>query len=199
MVLGLEDAAESVARSLLETLDLGIAVLADEKFAAAYCYWGNKPGYDENEFWKQHIAGGKIDERIRSALHGLGFSEKAQQEFLADRKADRRKLSSSVHASITSAFTSMLVPSLACPGSLSESLLGHVNAYSPNLLSLVINEVYRFGSIALKHLMLPKPPRIFSGTVSSENTSSLFAAFLTLQEIVNKNPEKLPPPFEFPE
>jgi hypothetical protein len=195
VVLGLQEAARPVARSLLETLDLAIVTLADDEFAKRFS--GKESEYDANKFWQDYIAKGRLEKRIKNILGHAGLNEEEQNEVLKPRNEIRKQLSASVHSSVSSAFTSMFIPSIDRPGLLKLSLLGHVDAYSPGLLSWTVLEIYHFGAIFHK-LLLAEKTCIFLRPVPSEELESMFAAFMTLQHMCIQHPEELPPEFIFP-
>ena len=120
MLLGLEIAARPIARSLLETFDLAIVALSDDEFANLY--FPLEIPVDHNEFWKKNIAWGRIDKRIVDVLNQLGLSDLQKQMIYDARNWGKTTLSEDVHASSTSAFRAMFVPSLRNPGLLSASL-----------------------------------------------------------------------------
>lgn len=198
VVAGLEDAARPVVRSWLETMDLLIVVLADEEFAGRYSSAVHDPGYDANEFWKAAIGYGRLNARLAQALNKAGMTTAHKEYFLENRKLVKGKLSESVHSALPSAMFSELVPSLSRPGFYNRSMLGHVSAYSPNLLSIIIEEVHQFGVIFHKLLTSNNPPPLLGNVKSVIDCSSLHTAFFALQEMVEHYSEMLPPRSDSP-
>lgn len=130
---GLGETARPIARSLIETIDLSLVALADKDFANLFL--GDDAGYDENEFWKKHIAWGKLHSKLRDILASAGFNSAEQDEFFDARKNDKKGFSTAVHPSISTTFISMLTPHIADPTELRMSIFGNVSAYSPSLIS----------------------------------------------------------------
>ncbi len=191
VVTGLEDAARSVMRSWLETLDLAIVVLADDEFARRY---SAEVDYDANEFWKAEIGYGRLNKRLNLVLDKAQMTPEQKERSLGNRKLVKNKLSESVHSSLPSAMFSEVIPSISSPGFYNRSILGHISATSPNLLSLIVENAYEFGVIFHKLLTSSDPPPLLNNIKSVVDCSNLHAAFFTLQEMVERYSEVLPPP-----
>jgi|GEM_PF-2835679 len=196
VISGLEGAARPIGRSLMETIDLAIATLADDELGNIY--FPDTIPVNHNEFWKKNVAWGKIDKRILDILNQLTLSEEQKQRIEIARNWGKEYLSEDVHSSSTSAFRAWFVPSLRHPGKLSGSLVGHVSLHSPQLLSWVIYVVYYFIAIVIRLLISDKLPLAFQGEVSDETMDSLFVAALSYQELVFKHSQDLPPPLTVP-
>lgn len=193
VVAGLEDAARPVMRSWLETLDLLIVVLADEDFAVRYSSAIHNEEYDANEFWKTEIGYGRLNRRLIRALDRAEMTAEQKESFLKDQKLIKRKMSESVHSSLPSAMFSEVVPSLSRLGFYNRSILGHVSVHSPDLLSIVIERVHQFGVMFHKLLTSSDPPLLLSNVKHVTDCPSLHTAFFTLQEMVERYSEMLPP------
>lgn len=193
VVAGLEEAARPVMRSWLETLDLAIVILADEDFARRFTSAVTDTDYDANEFWKAEIGYGRLNRRLERVLAKAGMTKEQTEHSLGDRKLIKGKLSESVHSSLSSAMFSEVIPSLSSPGFYNRSLLGHVSANSPDLLSLTVEYVHEFGVIFHKLLTSSSPPALLNNAKSVVGRSSLHAAFFTLQEMMEHYSEMLPP------
>ena len=196
---GLEDAARPVARSFLETLDLALATLTDDDLSNRF--WG---GDDANEnhadiFWKNYIAGGKIEPRIRHTMQVADIGEETQNIIFEFRKNSKKTLSSSVHSSIDSAFRSFYVPSLATPGILTKSIFGHISILSPELLSFMIRAIYLYCFPILLLCRDENPPKVLAGERSVGKEENAFNIFLALDKIIRTYDHLFPPEFELPE
>ena len=197
VVTGLEDAARPVMRSWLETLDLAIVVLADEDFARRYSSAIADVDYDANEFWKAEIGYGRLNRRLGWVLDKAGMTREQKEYSLGNRKLTKDKLSESVHSSLPSAMFSEVIPSISSPGFYNRSMLGHISASSPSLLSLIVENVHEFGVIFHELLTSGDPPPLLNNVKFVVDCSSLHAAFFTLQEMVERYSEMLPPPSDF--
>lgn len=183
---GLEDSARSVSRSFMETIDLLLVSLIDEEFSDLYF----SEDIDENLFWKTNVAYGRIYHRIDKVIELAGIDESEREDYILHRKEAKKFLSGSVHSDRTSAFRSMLIPSLKHYGKLSTSVLGHVSTHSPGHLSLIITEVYYFGSIFLKLLIKDKLNKLVKGSIESIECKSFTTSFFVLQELVTEHYEE---------
>ena len=194
VVAGLEDAARPVMRSWLETLDLTIVVLADEEFARRYSAAVDDADYDANAFWRTEIGYGRLNRRLKQLLDESVMPTEFKEHFFATRKLAKDKLSESVHSALPSAQFSEVIPSISQPGLYNRSILGHVSAHSPGLLTLIIEEVHIFGVIFHKLLTRSDPPSLLRNVKPVADTSSLHVAFFTLQELVDRYSAMLSPP-----
>ena len=196
---GLDLAARPIARSLLETIDLAIVTLIDEDFGNKYFPDDLAAENHENLFWKQNIAWGKIDKKIEKHILQLGLNCENEQLFQWIREVGKESFSKDIHSSATSAFLSMLIPSLKSPGLLSRSVIGHVSIYSPELLSWVILLIYCFMGIVIKTIMKDDVALTIQGIEFTTSSQNLFVAFFAYQEVVCNHLEDLPPKSEFPD
>lgn len=196
VVAGLEDAARPIIRSWLETLDLAIVVLADEEFAKRYSSAVDDADYDANAFWRAEVGYGRLTKRLVRLLDESVMPIEFKEHFFATRKLVKDKLSESVHSSLPSALFFEVIPSMSQPGLYNRSILGHVSANSPSLLTLIIEEVHIFGITFHKLLTRSDPPSLLSNVKLVIDTSSLHTAFFTLQELVERYSEVLSPPSE---
>jgi hypothetical protein len=192
LLAGLEDAARPVTRTLIETIDLAIVALADEEFAEKYM--SEDEDYDSEYFWKSQVAYGKIYSKIKDTIMLAGLPEDEANNFVNTRKEQKNHLSSAVHVSVESSFRSFATPSLNNRNLLAVSPQGHVSIHSPGHASMVIDEIYKFGALVVRFIISPTPPTIFKN-IEKENTDSLLASFLVLQELVTRYESQLPPPF----
>lgn len=190
---GLEDAARPVARSLLETLDLAIVSLTDDEFTLNYL--GENEDYDDNKFWKEHVAYGKIYNKIRKTIELTGLPKEEAESYINSRRELKSILSGSVHVSVSSSFRSFCTPSLGNRNLLARAPEGHVSVHSPGFIAMVIKEIYRFGTIFIKLMIAPSPLDVFEN-IEKDSKVSLTAAFLVFQDLVIKYDDQLPPPFE---
>lgn len=153
-------------------------------------------GYDANAFWRAEIGYGRLNKRLARLLDESVMPIEFKEHFFATRKHVKDKLSESVHSSLLSALFSEVIPSMSRPGIYNRSILGHVSAYSPGLLTLIIEEVDIFGVIFHRLLTRSDPPALLSNVKLVIDTSSLHTAFFTLQELVERYSEMLSLPLE---
>lgn len=196
---GLEDVARIVARSLLENLDLALVCLANRNFAQQYHSALEDERYDANEFWREHISGDRLNEKVRRVFSSTNMTEEQVNFYFANRKLSKRQFSGSVHSSAHSALFSDGIPSLSEPGMISTSILGHISLYSPGALSFIVMEVRRFGVIFFHLVTTNNSPAILRGVKDVPSYANVYAAFLTLQEITERYSDAIPPPFDFPD
>lgn len=188
VIYGLEDAARSIVRSLLESLDLAIVCFVDTDFSKGFSF-----NQDENDFWKKNIAYGKLDKKVKEILTIIDFNEDELNTIFTKRRTFKALLSSSVHSSMSSAFASTFVASISRPGKFSPSVFGHVSIHSPKLISLAISEVHQFGYIITKLVMSKNPPTMLTNATPLLFLPSVLVGYLSLQEIILKYPKKLSP------
>jgi hypothetical protein len=194
-VSGLEIAAEAVVRSFLEALDLSMVVLCDKDFAESVTDLSDT--YDEAQFWKQHVGGGKLRGRLARVLDGLGIEQVHKADLFRTRDYQKQSFSGAVHSSAPSVLRSFLVPVLRKPGVWSMRTLGDVSVNAPSLLSTVITETHQFGVVLMHAVWSDNVPRLFRDAHDDQKWMSAVVAFFTLQELIEQYDEILPPPHPF--
>lgn len=192
VVSGFEDPARALTRTFHETLELILAILADDSLNKEYMR--EDDGFDENEFWKKHIGFGRINIYLQKTAKRAGFTEQEIKSWQSERNENKKILSGSIHLAPFSAFRSSLVPSLANPKMFCRSTFGHHSLHTPGLLLHLAEEIWRFGSMFLRLLMCEQPPTGFEGSkdrLNLQSCESMFVSFFTLQQLVTE--ETLPP------
>jgi hypothetical protein len=187
---GFEDASRLIARSLIETDELALACLVNENLSKAYT--AEDPAYNEKAFWKGNVAYGKINEHYMRVLERIGLEKEDIDSIIEYRKELKEVLSSSVHSAVSSAFRSMLVPSLSKTGYLYPGFTGHHSAHAPSTCVGVIEELYDFLEIVIKLLISNDPPSTLAEIELSE-LDSFFASTVTFQEFFFRYHDNLRP------
>lgn len=189
ILLGLEDPARVVARSLVESLDLAIVTAGDNEFANSF--FGDHGHNDGKTFWEKNIGYGNIYKKIKPILKSIGIPDTEIENTLSHLRNAKNILSSSVHSSVETTFRCMFVPSLGNPGLCAQSSLGHISSHSPGLCSFVIMEVYRFSCIIIKLVTSLPPPPLFTRASSASSIESLLVSYLTLQGVIDLHEDSL--------
>lgn len=179
VLAGQEDAARVVFRSFLENLDIGIVALDDSELAKRLDIGGDS----ENLVWREEIARGKIRKRAAAVAARAGVDD---PDWCSRRRDDNALLSGSVHSSARSAFRSSAVFSLAHPGAIVLTPLGHPSVDMPILLYRLAEDVHAFAAIVLKLVMHSAPPALLAGTNvrDAKWLPNAFAEFMLLQEVL---------------
>jgi hypothetical protein len=187
IVSGLEESARPVVRSLAETLNLGLVALVDAKVAEAFL-----EAVDESaakEFWKSHVAYGKIRELQRTVGRKAGMSEAETNRWMKRQENLWKAFSGSTHSSVKSAFDASIIPSLRRREYVSMAVLGQVSFYAPHTLGFVYSAIWDYVGISLKLAMSASPPHDLAlspqhwgnGKVKWD---SLTVSFMTLQDAI---------------
>lgn len=182
---GLEDVARTVARSLLETLELAMIALIDEEFAAEFL--GNSlTKYDADAFWKSQIAYGRLAKRLRVRLADLGIPSDQIDQYLQGQRAIKEELSGAVHSSARSQMRAHFVPSLISEGLFSLQFLGHHSALAPFLSFWVADRTHAFAEIVVAFFINggSVSPLAFVIDDQRKRAVPFFAAFFVLQAIL---------------
>lgn len=134
---GLVDCVKNLQRPLIETIDIFLACLNNEDISADF---GKKSAmYDNNKFWKDNFAYGKVNKEIVQLFTRLEASEEYIEYFTQKRKDQKNFLSNSIHSSFNSAFVNYLMCTL--DGEYSNDLFGKVTTAYPNMLLNLIEDI----------------------------------------------------------
>ena len=181
IILGFEDGAAIIVRSLFETLDLATVSMHDDKFALGY--FGEDS--DEKTFWTKNVAYGKINQTLKAIAATLDLPQDDIDDFVQFCRNSKDNLSGSVHVSPSSAMLSCLVPSLANPGFFVRTIHGHHGVNSPALTKIMYTRIFYFGSTFMKLLLNRHDSAYFRSTsdISSKPFKDLIASYMTFQEV----------------
>lgn len=188
VVSGFEDAAATVARSLIETLSLALVAGTDREFAEII---DREPyDYDPNEFWKNHVGYSRLSTRLDRVYEAAGYTAEEREGLKRDRIYFMQKFAESLHSSMRSANSSFFVPSLRRAGYFRMNPLGHVSSDAPRLLFVTAEIIHETGVILCRLAERDRIPVLVDAPWDSK-LASFFAAFLTLQEVIVQNEERL--------
>jgi hypothetical protein len=195
VLAGLEQPAQIVARSAIETAEVAIISFFDSKFAADLI--------DENggdKFWQKHVAYGKAGRTVDKILRDLGLDEELVLLLSDLRSTAKRGYSAAVHTSPYSTIFTSFVLSLAKPGMVRTTPLGHHSNDSPLLLDKIVKQTHMLvhtilhGYVVGVGVAFAQPqdgpdPEIEHVFVALNAYQSVMAKYLTLID-------ELPDPFE---
>jgi hypothetical protein len=145
VITGHTEVARILLRTLLETLDVELALLDDPELAIEYeaSFLSNSES-KETEFWFKHFSKGKLSKRIANLVERtckenelVGHSQKAKSVL-------KEFMSRSVHSSTLAAFQSSATPSFEAPGMIDLSRTGKISAYTPSFLEDTNYQIYGF-------------------------------------------------------
>lgn len=71
------------------------------------------------------------------------------------------------------------------------NLLGHVSAHTPTLLHIIIKEIFHFGCLILKLMLLEIPPLYFKNGKEVEGIDEVCASFFVFQGLYVEYEDKL--------
>ena len=177
-LVGLDNIARGLARSLFETTDLAVAVLFDNDLASRY--WSDDQ-YDEEEFWRANLSNGRAPRRAKAAMKLLGASTEETEECFKVRKEAKKLFSGTIHSSQFAAMSSTATLSLSSPGLFAIRNLGHISAYAPQLCGALAGEIHFFLSFVVKSI-ISKVPINFLSDLHKDEVLPFIMSALVLQE-----------------
>lgn len=195
VIAGLEQPAQIVARSAIETAEAAIISFFDSTFAADLI--------DEtggNKFWQKYVAYGKAGRAVDKILRDLGLNEELVS-LLSDLLTTAKSgYSAAVHTSPYSTIFTSFVLSLAKPGMVLTTPLGHHSNDSPLLFDKMVKLTHMLvhtilhGYVAGSGVAFAQPeggpdPEVEHVFVALNAYQSVMARYLTLVD-------ELPDPFE---
>ncbi|NMK44802.1 hypothetical protein [Achromobacter sp. Bel] len=186
ITLGQEAAAHALARSFFDCIELAMAIAEDPEFAEAY-----DTSESEEEFWRKHIAFGRIYPRVeRFISRGCGSAKEAEYQ-VSRHRAVKGALSGHVHIARWSAFRTGVVPLLSQPGVLSIGAIGALSAHFPSLCLLIANEAHLFSACCINILTKPNPPQVFAQYRPSRKLNDVVSSTHVLQELLERHEKAL--------
>ncbi|MDH5471644.1 MAG: hypothetical protein OEY61_02220 [Gammaproteobacteria bacterium] len=184
ILLGQADSSRLLLRGFIETSDITLPAMADPIFCAEYAE--DNPEHDDNKFWKNKIAYGKIYPVIKSALKKADFEDDQIDSLIQWKKNWKSQLSGAVHAASWSSFQSCLIPSLSEPGMFVEHPFGHLSAYSPELCNVIIQELLILSSTFEGLLVSTNMPSHLKGYPTGPEYASTLSSSNTMHEFFYK-------------
>ncbi|WP_410769508.1 hypothetical protein [Fontibacillus sp. BL9] len=185
---GFEEPARIISRTIIETIDIILVALFDKDFSNHF-YEVLDNNYSEDKFWRENIAYGKIDSKIKELLEECNLDHNFKQSYLKNKKELKSLFSSSVHSSIIASRNSLLLPSLNHNRMYEKAVLGGISAETNKHIISIFLLVESF-SYFLLFFIMERPPSFFSKIDEfAEEMDKVFASYLVIRDlcITNKN------------
>lgn len=140
---GLPDCAKSLNRSLIESMDIFYACIANSNLSNAFA--AKDKIYDNNSFYRKHFSKGKLKRECEELFDKISMTPENMEYMKGKRKHQHSFLSESVHSSFNAAFTSYMMCTLELE--FSHNYYGKVTTAYPNMLIRVIEDIYIFNYV----------------------------------------------------
>jgi hypothetical protein len=186
VVLGQDAPAHALGRVLIDEIELAMAIAISPKFAIGY-----SSAKEPTEFWKIHIAYGKIYPYVERFVKRGGGSSLEVADYVAHHKAVKNYLSDHVHVAYSSALRTAVPPSLIAPGRFHFKSIGAINAHLPSLCLFVAREIHMFSGCCVKLFIGPKPPPALAGYTPTGLLGDAVSSSHILQELVVEYEDQL--------
>ena len=188
---GFDQAARPLIRSMVENLDLALAVLHEEPLAEEFVN-ASSDETSARRFWQREVARGRLHQRVCRIAEKYRLDDPAAPWLVRHRRQSADMLSRAVHASFNAALLSTFVPSIHAPGQLVLEPLAEVSVYTPQLLDFVTKELHLFTALALRLITTDPPPELFQSVdVNSVLFQSMVASIMLVQELVVAHSEDI--------
>lgn len=149
---GLMDCVKTINRAFHETMEIFFACLIDNQFASEYGQLLKL--YDNNNFWKTKISGRKLDKYISKIFDDLGYPTESKKEYFKRRESSKLFLSESIHASLNSAFSAYIMPTL--DGTYSTNIYGKITTAYPLAMYELLTDICLLNSMFFRSIYSEK-------------------------------------------
>ncbi|MGW9128862.1 hypothetical protein ACWGPW_28370, partial [Paenibacillus chitinolyticus] len=160
VISGFEEPARIISRSIIETIDIILVALFDKDFSTQL-YEVLDNNYCEDKFWKENIAYGKINSKMKKLIEECDVDHNFKQSYLKNKKELKNLFSNSVHSSIIASRNSLFLPSLKHNKMYEKAIFGGISSETNKHLIMIFLEIESF-SYFLLFFIIERPSSFFS-------------------------------------